>query len=254
MLSDFDDQAEHYDLFEHKNEELHRTINSFLIDFFKKQNVHRIIDFSCGTGAQVTQLSRFGFDVVGVDISPNMIERAKSKIDNNSVSLIVGDVRSLQVGIFDACIMILNSIGYLDKEEFRQALANISNNLTDDGYFVFDNTNREAIEKGGLFGQKFIDTAAEVESKKIVRFATTKYDQNTGIARWDWESFVQEGFTPIIQRSGSWIRQTYTITEIETILAEHHIRILNVCDRNLTDFIPARSFAYLVVAQKITNL
>lgn len=40
----------------------------------------RILDMACGTGAQSIAFAKKGFSVVGVDLSPDMLARAKKKI------------------------------------------------------------------------------------------------------------------------------------------------------------------------------
>lgn len=253
MLTDFDNEAQYYDLFERKNAEVHRRINSLLMDLFKKSQVQHIIDFGCGTGAQALPLSRAGFQVTGVDISPRMIERAQAKIDNGNIRFMVGDVRLLRAGTFDACIMILNSMGYLRRDEFETAVDNVSRNLTQDGYFIFDITNRRAIERGDVFLHKYIDTAEQVGDTKCVRFVEATVDTDTGIVRWQWESFVQEGFNPLVRQTGTWVRQTYTIEEITAALAHQGMKIIDVYDRNMMGFHPDRSLAFIVVARKVSG-
>ncbi len=47
----------------------------------------RIIDVATGTGAQAYTLARCGFDVIGVDLSPLMLEQARKKLENRSLKL-----------------------------------------------------------------------------------------------------------------------------------------------------------------------
>jgi len=48
-------------------------------DWLKPVTGERIIDFGCGTGDLAARISGMGAEVVGVDISPEMVERARSK-------------------------------------------------------------------------------------------------------------------------------------------------------------------------------
>ncbi|TVX96517.1 methyltransferase domain-containing protein [Cohnella terricola] len=51
-------------------------------EWLKPVKGERIIDFGCGTGDLAARISGMGAEVVGVDISPEMVERARSKFPN----------------------------------------------------------------------------------------------------------------------------------------------------------------------------
>lgn len=43
----------------------------------------KVLDMACGTGAQSIAFAKHGFSVVGVDLSPDMLARAKRKVGND---------------------------------------------------------------------------------------------------------------------------------------------------------------------------
>lgn len=251
MLSNFDKEAEYYDLLEQRNQGLHKSINQFLIELFEKYSVESVIDFSSGTGAQAIPISEKGFKVTAVDISEKMLNKAKQKTQNQNITYRLGDMRSSIFGVFDACIAILNSVGYLTIDEFESALRNINNNLNDGGLFIFDNTNKKALLNGMLFEDEFIDIATEYNGYKIVRFVKSDYDKSNGIAKWNWKVCIQKGFTPMVIENGTWVRQTYSIEEMDVMLRSNGFKISQVLDRNLCEYNDIKSFAYLIVARKI---
>lgn len=51
--------------------------------FLHLKSQAKIIDVATGTGAQAYELAKLGLDVTGVDLSPEMLEQAKKKIDNS---------------------------------------------------------------------------------------------------------------------------------------------------------------------------
>jgi 2-polyprenyl-3-methyl-5-hydroxy-6-metoxy-1,4-benzoquinol methylase len=242
-------EADLYDIFETKNEILHSKINDFLCDFFFKRNMIDIIDFSCGTGAQSIRFSKAGFNVTAVDNSKELIEKAKEKSGNLNINYHTGNMCESYFGEFDACITILNTISILSKKDFEIALTNISNQLTKNGFFVFDCTNRQNLSYS-FYKYKFIETASEIGTKKIVRFVKGNFNEETGIAKWDWEVFIQDGLAPLIEKKGAWVRQTYTAEETKRILTDHGFKILELTDRNLVPFDMNNSAAYLIIAQK----
>lgn len=50
-----------------------------IVKWLNPQKGERIVDFGCGTGDLASQIASYGAEVIGVDISPEMVERAQSK-------------------------------------------------------------------------------------------------------------------------------------------------------------------------------
>lgn len=65
----------------------------------------RVLDMGCGTGWTSDFLGRSGYEVVGVDIAPTMIELAKSTYESDNVSFAVSDYEQLvELGEFDVVV------------------------------------------------------------------------------------------------------------------------------------------------------
>ncbi|MDX6602334.1 MAG: hypothetical protein QOF13_1536 [Solirubrobacterales bacterium] len=81
----------------------------------------RVLDMACGTGRHSHELARRGFDVVGVDISPDLltIAEADAEAESLSVSFVAADLREL--GFEEEFDLVLNlndgAIGYFETEE-----------------------------------------------------------------------------------------------------------------------------------------
>lgn len=84
----------------------------------------RVLDLGCGTGWTSAMLARRGFDVVGVDISPDMIEAAAATFsadDSSSLEFRQGDYELLgEDGTFDA-VLFFDALHHAEDE--RAALA-----------------------------------------------------------------------------------------------------------------------------------
>src|SRR5262245_50414685 len=77
--------------------------------------VRAVLDLGCGTGGHALRLARRGYDVVGVDLSPEMIARAEAKgaAEGQAVRWIEGDVTDVDAGGgFDAALMMFAVLGY----------------------------------------------------------------------------------------------------------------------------------------------
>jgi 2-polyprenyl-3-methyl-5-hydroxy-6-metoxy-1,4-benzoquinol methylase len=84
----------------------------------KKQ---KILDLACGYGRFTIPLSKEGYQISGIDITPSLIRKAKteSKINNVKIEFMVGDMRKLphQNGKFDAIICMWNAFCELYREK-----------------------------------------------------------------------------------------------------------------------------------------
>jgi SAM-dependent methyltransferase len=81
----------------------------------------RILDLACGSGRHSLELRRRGFDVVGVDISPELIEIARRDADEAEleVEFVRADLRDLTYEEQFDLVLNLNdgAIGYLESDE-----------------------------------------------------------------------------------------------------------------------------------------
>lgn len=72
-----------------------------LLDGFleKQEGRDSVVDLGCGTGSVSVLLAERGHSVVGVDLSPKMIERAQHKARTNELDLefMVGDVQNMGI-------------------------------------------------------------------------------------------------------------------------------------------------------------
>jgi SAM-dependent methyltransferase len=74
-----------------------------------------LLDLGCGSGGHVLPLVRRGHELVGVDLSPNMLGVARKKLAEArmTVELREGDVRSVRLDRnFDAALLMFAVLGY----------------------------------------------------------------------------------------------------------------------------------------------
>jgi SAM-dependent methyltransferase len=103
----------------------------------------RVLDLGCGTGNHALPLAARGWQVTGVDRSPEMLAHARTKLaDAGDVSarFVEGDVRTFDLGAtFDAALMMFAVLGYqTSNRDVAAALAAVRRHLGPGGLFVFD--------------------------------------------------------------------------------------------------------------------
>jgi len=114
----------------------------FLDTIFRKKGIKRVLDLPCGAGRVSFPLAQLGYDVVGADLSRNLIREAKrrAKEEGLNVSFHVSDMRNVRVpGRFDAVINWWSSFLYLENtEDMMRALNSANRKLRKGGLILID--------------------------------------------------------------------------------------------------------------------
>lgn len=98
----------------------------------------RILDLCCGTGLMTAELLNRGYDVVGVDASPAMLERARHRLADRA-HLVEAWLPDLPVaGKFDAAVSTFDGLNYLTLPELRATFAAVIRVLRPGGWLIFD--------------------------------------------------------------------------------------------------------------------
>lgn len=101
-------------------EDTNRQVD-FLVEKLGLKNGAKILDLACGFGRHSLELARRGFDVTGIDITPDYIDFAKKTAEKEKLSarFICSDIRKVDFeNEFDAVLnMADGAVGYLENDE-----------------------------------------------------------------------------------------------------------------------------------------
>lgn len=134
------DYAATYDaLYEEKDYEAECDLVERVFREYGDGGVRTILDLGCGTGNHAQPLARRGYEVVGVDRSEPMLERARAK-GGDGVDFELGDVRDIRLDReFDAVLMLFAVLGYqYTNEDVLAALRTAHVHLRPGGLLLFD--------------------------------------------------------------------------------------------------------------------
>ena len=192
------------------------------------------------------------YSVVASDLSRGMIKVAKSRARKEHVKLKfhVGDMRSTNLGKFDAVITIYNSIGHLSENGFNRALKNIRSNLKNKGIYIFDILNAERMKLGKSIKHKFIDLATERKGTKIVRFYRFKMDPRRNVFKIEEEIWLQRGLEKPKVIDEKWDMKIYSLDMLKSLLNKNNFKILSVYGDWGSKFNKIKSDSIVIVAQK----
>lgn len=144
MTHNFSEYSEFYDLL-YSDKDYEAEVAYFLGLLKSHSNVphRRVLEFGAGTGAHQAFFSKYGLDSLGVELSPEMVNRAKAR----GLNVTEGDFRSFRYPEkFDAVLALFHVLGYLSSEsELTSCFETAANHLDSGGLFIFDFWFRDAV-------------------------------------------------------------------------------------------------------------
>ena len=101
-----------------------------------------ILDLACGTGTICINMAQKGYDMIGLDISTDMLNVAQTKTRKLGLDILYINQNMTEFelyGTVDAIICTMDSINYIqDKNELIKLFKNVRNYLNPGGLFIFD--------------------------------------------------------------------------------------------------------------------
>lgn len=145
--------------------------------FVERYGQATVLDAGCGTGRVSIELDRRGFDVVGVDLDPVMLETARRLCPG--IAWHHGDIATIRLGAtFDRIVAAGNVMIFVDPESVGLALRNLARHLNPGGLLIAG----FQLLGGGLDLDRYDQLASDAGLTLVERFAT-----------WDREHFVAGG-------------------------------------------------------------
>lgn len=253
MMGVFADYARYYNLL-YKDKDYQAEVNYIesLIKKYSKSNVKTILDIGCGTGNHDLLFAKKGYEICGIDISEEMINIAKSRINNlHNVKFYIGKSESFTLDKkFDVIISLFHVMSYqIKNESLYGSLKNAYERLKVDGLFIFDFwygpavlTDRPSIRLKEL----------EDENLKIYRIAIPVMHPNENIVDVNFEVIIEDKMNNKLNKIKETHRVRYLfLPELEFMLKNVGFKILDVLEWMSLDKKPCfTSWNGVLVAQK----
>lgn len=99
-----------------------------------------VADLGCGTGEVCLRLARLGYEMIGIDLSPDMLSVLRDKMtEDDSVLLLCQDLSELDLyGTIAAAVSTYDTFNHLPKEQLLAALGKIHLFMEPGGLLLFD--------------------------------------------------------------------------------------------------------------------
>ena len=128
----------------------------FIEKIIKKEmrgvNAELVLDLGCGTGSMTLELASRGYDMTGVDSSPEMLDIARARADaavNGDILWLCQDMREFELyGTVDVAVSCLDCVNHVTKpSDVKKCFSLVHNYLIPDGLFIFDVNGKRKFEE-----------------------------------------------------------------------------------------------------------
>lgn len=187
-----------------------------------------VLELGCGTGSMTERLAMAGYDMIGSDLSPDMLEIAMEKKDASGLNILylLQDMREFELyGTVRAIVSVCDSMNYiLEEEDLLQVFRLVNNYLDPGGMFIFDlNTTKKYRDMG---------ETTIAENREEASFIWENYfDEEEKINEYDLTLFIRDEEDGRFDRFEEFHEQrAYSLTEIGELIQESGMELIAMYD------------------------
>lgn len=203
---------------------------AYLISLLKEYGIEDglVLDLGCGTGSLTEILAREGYDMTGIDLSPDMLQIAMEKRaeSGRDILYLLQDMREFELyGTVRAIVSICDSMNYLlEPGDLVQTLRLVNNYLDPEGLFIFDlNTEYKYRE---ILGESTI--AEDREESSFIW--DNSYDEEKRINEYSLSLFIREKEDLYRKYQETHYQRAYTLGEVKDAIRQAGMEFVAVYD------------------------
>ncbi len=183
-----------------------------------------VLDLACGTGNITLPLLKRGYDMIGVDLSGEMLNIARSKRDGDKVLWLCQDMRSFELyGTVGAVVCCLDSINYLtSRGGVDKCFSLVHNYLDPNGIFIFD------INTPYKFEQVYGNNHYILEDDGIYCGWQNYYDKSSGLCDFELSFFYENDDGTYTRLDEAQTERCYSLKTIANLLCKNGFEIIKV--------------------------
>ena len=185
-----------------------------------------ILDLACGTGSLAIELSKLGYDLVGVDLSEEMLSVTERKFREASkdVLLTCQNMSGFELyGTVDAAVSSLDSVNYLTAPgELERCFGCVYNYLESGGIFVFD---MNSIYK---FENVYSDNAYVIESDGVLCAWQNYYNRKNKLCDFYLSIFAEDDDGKYERFDENQRQRAYTLSHVKRVLEKSGFSLVKV--------------------------
>lgn len=187
-----------------------------------------VLDLGCGTGKLTRLLAGDGYDMIGVDISEDMLEIAMEHQaeEGGEILYLLQDMREFELyGTVRAVVSICDSMNYLmEYEDLVQVFSLVNNYLDPKGIFVFDLNTPYKYQK--ILGEQTI-----AENREEGSFIWENYyDEEEAVNEYDLTLFIREEDGRFRKYEETHYQRAYSLKTVKMALKEAGMEFVEAYD------------------------
>lgn len=195
---------------------------------FGEPAVRSVLDLGSGTGSMTIELAKRGYDMIGVDLSPEMLtvarERAEESGASDRILWLCQDMTSFELyGTVDAVVSCLDSVNHLWRlSDLRKCFSLVHNYLIPNGLFLFDLNSRLKFET--VYGNE----AYTFEAPGVFCVWQNRYRPKTNLCDFDVTLFEDTGDGKYRRYDESERERMYSLRTVERELSSAGFSLLGI--------------------------
>lgn len=181
----------------------------YVADILNENGIKKgiLLDLACGTGTMSVQMAKRGYEVIGIDNSPEMLSEAREKAceAREDILFLCQDMCDIDLyGTVECTICLLDSLNHLEsEEELLAAFKGVSLFTVPGGLFIFD-VNTQYKHKYVLGNNTFVYDNDDVycvwqneydDESKTVEIFLDFFEEENGLYRRSSEYFTECAFS-----------------------------------------------------------
>ncbi|MBO7364834.1 MAG: methyltransferase domain-containing protein [Lachnospiraceae bacterium] len=188
-----------------------------------------LLELGCGTGTMTELLARAGYDMTGIDASPEMLQVALGKRDISGLPILYleQDMTAFELyGTMRGIVAVCDTMNYLtDREAFLETLRLVNNYLDPGGVFIFD------LKTPYFFREVLGEQTFALQEEGVTCIWENTFDEETGIHEYDLTLFREEGDSGLYRRFGeTQAQRAYSEAEVRALAEEAGLEFLALYD------------------------
>ncbi len=198
-----------------------------------------LCELGCGTGSMTRRLAEAGYDMIGIDLSEEMLDIARYEHPEceKDILYLNQDMREFELyGTVAVVVSLCDSMNYLiSEEDLLQVFKLVNNYLDPGGYFIFDMKteyhyetlmgNRTIVdnrEDCSLIWENFYDKENKLNQYDITIYAKAEFED---------EEEEDEDMPPLFERmEESHVQRAYSVEQIKELLKQAGLEFVAVYD------------------------
>lgn len=199
----------------------------YIEEIFKANGIKPslLLDLGCGTGNFCIEMAARGYDMIGVDISHDMLScaREKSLKKGCDILFVNQDITEFELyGTVDAIVCLMDTVNYLTyKRDVKKLFKLVKNYLNPGGLFIFDINSEYKLEK--VLG----DNVFYEVNEEISYIWQNSYDKTRRICEFDLTFFVKDSQGKYERYDETHYERAFSVSDIEQFIKNENMVLLN---------------------------